>query len=71
MKDGGKVGGSRAQVSLCPSRTPSQSSAERSEQPMESQLIWSLEAKIVEDIEKQMVRRLHWNTKVPGICTGM
>ena len=41
-----------------------------SEQPMESQLIRSLKAKIVEDIEKQMVRRLRWDGKVPGICAG-
>ena len=26
--------------------------------------------KIVEDIEKQMVRRLCWDSKVSGICTG-
>ena len=26
--------------------------------------------KIAEDIEKQLVRRLHWDGKVPGICTG-
>ena len=26
--------------------------------------------KIAEDIEKQMVRRLCWDGKVPGICTG-
>ena len=27
--------------------------------------------KIVEDIEKQTVRRLHWDSEVPGICAGM
>ena len=26
--------------------------------------------KIAEDIEKQTVRRLHWDSKVPGICAG-
>ena len=26
--------------------------------------------KIVEDIEKQTVKRLHWDGKVPGICAG-
>ena len=26
--------------------------------------------KIVEDIEKQTVRRLCWDAKVPGICAG-
>ena len=26
--------------------------------------------KIVEDIEKQTVKRLHWDSKVPGICAG-
>ena len=26
--------------------------------------------KIGEDTEKQMVRRLHWDSKVPGIHTG-
>ena len=26
--------------------------------------------KIVEDIEKQTVRRLCWDSKIPGICAG-
>ena len=30
--------------------------------------IWK--QKIAEDIEKQMVRRLYWDSKVPGICSG-
>ena len=38
-KDGGEVGGSRATFSLCPAGTPSPSSEEQSEQPIESQLI--------------------------------
>ena len=29
-----------------------------------------LRPKIAEDIEKQMVRRFHWDTKVPGIYVG-
>ena len=33
---------------------------------MESQILLSLEVKIVEDIEKQMVRRFHWDGKDPG-----
>ena len=45
MEDGSEVGGSRAQFSLFPAGTPSRSSEEQNEQPMESQLIWSLEAK--------------------------
>ena len=45
MEDGREEGGSKAQFSLCPTGTPSWSSEEQSEQPMESQLIWSLEAK--------------------------
>ena len=32
--------------------------------------IWRLEAKIVEDIEEQMVRRLCWDGKVPGTSIG-
>ena len=38
LEDGGEVGGSGAQFSLCPAGTPSQSSEEQSEHPMESQL---------------------------------
>ena len=67
--DGGKIGGSWAWLTLCLAGIPSQSSGEQSEQPMESQVIWSLKAKIVEDIEKQKVRRLHWDGKVPVTCT--
>ena len=29
-----------------------------------------LRQKIAEDIEKQTMRRVHWDGKVPGICTG-
>ena len=37
---------------------------------MVSQHMGRLEAKIVEDIEKQMVRRVHWDGKVPGASAG-
>ena len=59
----------RAQFSLCPAGTPSRSE-EQSEQTMESHLIEVWRTKIAEDIEKQTVRRLHWDGKVPGICVG-
>ena len=49
---------------------PSWSSEEQSEQPMESQLVWSLEAKIVKGIEKQTVGRLLWVSNVSGTCAG-
>ena len=44
-EDGGEVGGSWAHLLLHLSGTPSHSSEEQSEQPMESQLIWNLGAK--------------------------
>ena len=44
-EDGGEVGGSWTHLLLHPTGIPSRSSEEQSEQPMESQLIWSLEAK--------------------------
>ena len=39
MEDDSEVGGSRAQFFLCAAGTPSQSSEEQSEQPMESKLV--------------------------------
>ena len=57
QEDKGKVGGNRAQFSLCPAGTPSWSSEEQGEQPMESQLIWSLIAKNC---------RGHWKTDGEG-----
>ena len=44
-EDGSKVGGSWTHLLTHPTATPRQSSEEQSERPMESQLIWSLEAK--------------------------
>ena len=35
-----------------------------------SQHIWRLEAKIVDNIEKQVVRRLLWDGEVPGTSSG-
>ena len=70
MEEGGsEVGGSGVHFPLHPAGTPSESK-EQGEHPMESQLIWSLEAKIIEDIVKQTVRRLCWDSKVPGTCAG-
>ena len=61
-KDGGEVCGSRAQFSLCPAGKPSQSSEEQSEQPMESQLILSLEAKDCRRCLKTDSKRVCWLT---------
>ena len=68
-EDGSEVGGSGAQFSLFPAGTPSQSSEEQSEQPTESQLIWSLAAKNCRG-QWKTVRRVRWDCKVPGICIG-
>ena len=70
LEHGGKVGGSWTHLLVHPTGTPSWFSVEQSKQPMGSQLIWSLEAEIVEDIEKQTVRSLHWDVKVPGTWRG-
>ena len=69
LEDGGEVDRSGAHFPLCTGGTPSRSE-EQSEQTAVSQHIWRLEAKIVEDIEKQMVRKLHWYGRVPGTSTG-
>ena len=61
FKDGGEVGGSVAQFPLTTGGTPSQSSEKQwTANRAVSRLIWSLEAKTVEDIEKQEVRGLCW-----------
>ena len=51
-ENGGKIGGNRVYFPVCTGGTLSISSEEYSEQPMVSQHICRLEAKIVEDIEK-------------------
>ena len=52
-KDGSEVGETWTHLLMHPTGTPSQSSEEQSEQPMESQLIWSLEPKIAEDVKNR------------------
>ena len=44
-EDGGEVGGDWIHLLMHPTGTTSQFSEEQSEQPTESQLIWSLDAK--------------------------
>ena len=38
--------------------------------PQNPSLYEAWRQKIAEDTVKQMVRRLHWDGKVPGICVG-
>ena len=63
-EDGSKVCGNGAQFSLGPAETPGWSSEEQSPSLYK---VWR--QKIAQDIEKQIVRRLCWDSKVPGICT--
>ena len=51
-EDGSEISGNGVHFPLQVGGTPSQSSEEQSEQPMVSQCIGRLEAKIIEDIEK-------------------